>query len=91
LFEGKGEEVRRVCFDIETEPFSKEFGCAVHIQDKLVLAPKMRLACVFDGIEWHHFTANDAPALIEVLSKANEVTSFTAMDSMNWFFADITG
>ena len=46
---------KRVCFDLETEAFSQEFGRAPDLKTRLKHAPKMRLACAFDGSNWHVF------------------------------------
>ncbi len=69
-------KVRRVFFDIETEVFSREFGTAVDNKTRLKLAPRMRVACVFDGTEYLFYEPSDYRKLIGTLNTADEVISF---------------
>ena len=68
----------RVCFDIETEPFSAAFLDAATMQDKLREAPRMRIACVYVEHQrrYRFFTPADAGKLIQLLESADEVISF---------------
>jgi hypothetical protein len=68
--------ILRVCFDVETEPFCAEFKSAESIESRLKHAPKMRIACVFDGKEWLDYLPSEAPALIKLLEAADEVITF---------------
>lgn len=68
--------VKRVCFDLETEAFSKEFRDACDDETRRKHAPKLRLACVFDGTKWFFFLPEQATELLRILSTAQEVISF---------------
>lgn len=70
--------VKRVCFDIETEPFSEEFRKAESLSAKQRHAPKMRVACVYfeDAEQYRFFTADEVQELIAFLKQADEVISF---------------
>ena len=72
----------RVCFDIETEPFSKDFQNAFGTGEKVKYAPLMRVACVYSEInrKYRFFTPDDAADLLEVLRSADEVISFNGKD-----------
>lgn len=68
----------RVCFDIETEPFTQAFLDATSSEAKLKEAPRMRVACVY--VEhlrrYRFFTPYQSAQLIELLQSADEVISF---------------
>lgn len=68
----------RVCFDIETEPFSEEFRNAGSSDERKRFAPKMRVACVYSESSnaYSFFTPDRANQLIEVLQNADEVITF---------------
>lgn len=72
----KRDNIVRVCFDVETEPFCKKFRSAQSIESRLEHAPKMRIACVFDGKEWTDYQPSEAPVLIKLLEAADEVITF---------------
>ena len=66
---------KRVVFDVETEQFTEEFRHA-DIKTRLALAPKMRLACAFDGVRWIYFLPSEADRLVALLIRADEVVTF---------------
>jgi len=68
--------IKRVCFDVETELFSEHFRVAADTRNRLKHAPKMRLACAFDGIRWTYFLPMEATGLIKLLLEADEVITF---------------
>ncbi len=70
--------MKRLVFDIETEQFTLEFGCAKTRTDRVENAPKMRVACVFneDRNEHSYYTPETVEMLIEELITADEVISF---------------
>ncbi|MGH8474914.1 MAG: ribonuclease H-like domain-containing protein [Methylococcales bacterium] len=72
----KPKPLKRVCFDIETELFSEAFRIADNTKSRLKHAPKMRVACAFDGVRWMYFLPSEAPELIKLLLAADEVISF---------------
>jgi len=71
--------VMRLCFDVETELFSDQFRHAGTKAIRLTHAPKMRLACVYDGVTWMYFLPGEAPALIKLLSRADEIITFNGL------------
>lgn len=68
----------RVCFDVETEPFSDDFRNAKTLRARLKTVPRMRVACVFSERDrkYRYFTPHRADELIEVLRRAEEVITF---------------
>jgi hypothetical protein len=75
----KAKNPLRVCFDIETEAFSRKFESARTTEGRLRHAPKMRIACAFDGTKWTYYLPSDAAALIQLLEGADEVITFNGM------------
>lgn len=67
---------RFVVFDVETEQFAEQFRQAKDAKARLIYAPKMRLACAFDGIEWMYFVPSDSKKLVALLTEADEVITF---------------
>jgi len=67
---------KRVWFDVETELFSEHFRAAMDAKNRLRHAPKMRLACAFDGIRWMYFLPTQASELINLLLAADEIITF---------------
>ena len=69
---------RRVCFDIETEPFSDAFLRATSPQARLREAPRMRIACAYVEHEkrYRFFVSKQSDQLLELLQGADEVVSF---------------
>lgn len=76
----KAKQLKRVCFDMETELFSEEFRYARGTEDRLHHAPKMRVACAFDGVRWRYFLPSEAAELIGILLDADEVISFNGKE-----------
>ena len=70
--------MKRVIFDIETEPFSAQFNDAQTDATRKKYAPKMRVACVFDEEEdkYLYFEPHEAGNLVRTLQEADEVVSF---------------
>jgi hypothetical protein len=70
--------VKRIVFDIETEPFTKAFQEAESIRARTKLAPQMRLACTFDESRavYRYFGPREGRSLIKQLQSADEVISF---------------
>ncbi len=70
--------VKRLIFDIETEPFSQDFLNADTEKARTKHAPKMRVACVFDESqdEYTYYTPDNADALVKELLSADEIVSF---------------
>ncbi len=70
--------MKRVVFDIETEPFTESFQNAGPRAEKRKHAPKLRLACVFIQAtrKYRYFVQETASELISLLQSANEVISF---------------
>ncbi len=66
----------RLWLDIETEQFSASFRDARHNDVRLVHAPKMRLACVFNGASWHYFTPEHSSELLKLLRSCDEIITF---------------
>jgi len=66
----------RLFFDIETELFNQHFRDASDIATRQRHAPKMRIACVFDGEQWIYFLPEEADAFIALLLAADEVITF---------------
>jgi hypothetical protein len=66
----------RIVFDVETELFTSDFRAAKDIKARLASAPKMRLACAFDGVRWMYFLPSEAAELSALLAKADEVVTF---------------
>lgn len=71
--------IKRMCFDIETELFTEHFRNATNAQTRISHAPKMRVACVFDGDSWEYFLPSEATKLIALLQKADEIITFNGM------------
>ncbi len=67
---------KRMCFDIETESFSKDFEKSKDNETRLTHAPKMRLACVFDEKKWYYFLPSEVSNLIKLLNSADEIITF---------------
>ena len=57
----------RIVFDVETEQFTQDFRRANDIKTRLANTPKMRLACVFDGVQWRYFFPSEAAKLCALL------------------------
>jgi RNase_H superfamily len=72
----KAKPPKRLCFDIETELFTNDFRHARDFKDRLKHAPKMRIACTFDGERWMYFLPSEADALIALLVAADELITF---------------
>lgn len=72
-------KIKRVCFDIETELFSDSFRYARDIEARTHHAPRMRLACAFDGNVWHFFLPSDVGSLLRLLKSADEIISFNGL------------
>jgi hypothetical protein len=70
-----GTAIRRVFFDVETEVFTDDFGHARNSSTRIIHAPKMRVACAFDGIEWRYFLPSEAVQLIALLRSADEIVT----------------
>jgi len=70
--------VRRIVFDIETEPFTKAFRKAKSVATKIKHAPKLRLACAYieDTGEYRYFVPETAAKLVALLQRAKEIVSF---------------
>ncbi|MGA9061549.1 MAG: ribonuclease H-like domain-containing protein [Terracidiphilus sp.] len=70
--------MKRIVFDIETEPFSEEFKDATTAKARTKHAPKMRVTCIFDESrqEYRYFTPRNAAKLIKLLQSAGEIVSF---------------
>ncbi len=70
--------MKRIVFDIETEPFSEEFKDATTAKARTKHAPKMRVACTFAEScqEYRYFTPRNAAKFIRQLQSASEVVSF---------------
>ena len=69
----------RIVFDIETEPFSKAFAEAPDRNERLAFAPRMKVACTFDGTDWRFYTPAQAKELIAALQAADEVVSYNGL------------
>jgi hypothetical protein len=67
---------KRIFFDVETELFSEYFRRARDAETRIVHAPKMRLACAFDGSKWIYFLPSEATQLVSLLRGANEIVTF---------------
>ncbi len=76
----KPKKIRRVCFDIETEAFSKDFRNARDMETLLRNAPRMRVACAFDETTWQFFLASEFDNLVKLLLEADEVISFYGLN-----------
>jgi hypothetical protein len=70
--------VKRIAFDIETEPFSRKFMDAESVRSRTRCAPRMRVACVFDVSHgsYRYFDSNERKALVRLIQSADEVVSF---------------
>lgn len=70
--------MKRIVFDIETEPFTEAFKKAESVRLRIKHAPRMRVACVFDesSSAYLYFGPQEAPALIRLLQSADEIVSF---------------
>jgi hypothetical protein len=71
--------VTRLCLDIETELFTDHFRNARDTETRTLHAPKMRVACVFDGTDWKYFLPSEAAKLISMLRKADEIITFNGI------------
>jgi len=71
----------RIVFDVETEQFTQDFRRATDIKTRLASVPKMRLACVFDGVQWRYFLPSEAAKLCALLGKADELVTFNGNGS----------
>jgi hypothetical protein len=67
--------IKRIFIDVETEVFTDHFRRARDASNRLIHAPKMRVACAFDGAEWMHFLPSEAMRLIEMLRRADEIVT----------------
>ena len=76
----KQSPVNRVCFDLETEAISEPFRRAKSKRDRILNAPKMRLACVYLEAKrrYRFFTPAAAEDLLRTLGDADEIISFNA-------------
>jgi hypothetical protein len=68
--------IKRICFDVETEAFTDHFRFARDTKSRLLHAPKMRVACAFDGTQWMYFLPSDAAKLVALLRRADEIITF---------------
>lgn len=70
--------MKRLVFDIETEPFTQSFLDAPTESARIKHAPKMRIACIYNELkdEYRYYTPDNADGLIEELINAGEVISF---------------
>lgn len=70
--------MRRVVFDLETEPFTAAFKEATTGAGRLGHAPSLRLACAYveDLDEYRFYAPGEAGELIRLLETAGEVVSF---------------
>src|ERR1700732_4207054 len=68
--------IKRIFFDVETEVFTDHFRYARDVSSRLIHAPKMRVACAFDGAEWMYFLPSEAMQLIAMLRRADEIVTF---------------
>jgi hypothetical protein len=75
----KQKRLKRVCFDIETELFNDIFRRADTAAIRLKHAPKMRVACAFDGVRWRYFLPSEAAALVKLLASADEIITFNGL------------
>lgn len=66
------------CFDCETDPIPPGFNEALG-NDRLSLAPKLRLCCTFDGETWRDFWPGQAKELISQLKNAHTLLSFNGL------------
>lgn len=75
-----GDGIRRICFDIETEPFSAEFKAAKSRTERLKLAPAPRIVCAFleyeDTYRFYEPNQSSMAAFAQALVEADEVISF---------------
>ncbi|MFN0317649.1 MAG: ribonuclease H-like domain-containing protein [Burkholderiales bacterium] len=70
--------MKRIVFDIETEPFSEAFQKAESRAERRKHAPRFRLACAYiqETRKYRYFVPETATELISLLQRANEVISF---------------
>lgn len=70
--------MKRIVFDIETEPFSRAFRKAKSTATRIKHAPKLRLACAYieDTGEYRYFVPETAAKLVALLQRAKEIVSF---------------
>ncbi len=68
-----------MCFDVETESFTENFRNARTPEARMSLAPKMRVACAFDGRRWYYFLPSEAAGLIALASAADELITFNGL------------
>jgi hypothetical protein len=68
-----------LCFDVETESFTESFRNAYTSGARTLLAPKMRIACAFDGRTWYYFLPSEAAGLIALASNADELITFNGL------------
>jgi hypothetical protein len=72
--------IKRIFFDIETEVFTDEFERARNSATRVIHAPKMRVACTFDGAEWRYFLPSGAGQLIALIQGADEIVTFNGKE-----------
>ena len=66
--------INRVCFDIETEPFSEAFWKATTSAARQPYAPKLRVACVYSERDdtYRFYGPGQANDLVAALIAADE-------------------
>jgi uncharacterized protein YprB with RNaseH-like and TPR domain len=71
-------KIRRICWDIETDPFSQDFQQTRSFHERTKLAPTMHVACVYreETKKYEFFLPEQASALIARLCEADETVSF---------------
>jgi hypothetical protein len=72
--------IRRIFFDVETELFTDDFRRARDSSTRMTYAPKMRLACAFDGATWMYFLPSEAKQLVALLQGADEIITFNGKE-----------
>ena len=70
--------IGRVCFDLETQPFSEAFATAKARAGRIKHAPEMLLGCVYFQRrgEYRFFYPKQVASLVAVLQNADEVISY---------------
>ena len=70
--------MKRIVFDIETEPFCQGFRYATSTRMRLRLAPRLRVACLYDidRDKYRFFGPRQGRSLIRCLRSASELISF---------------
>lgn len=68
----------RIVLDFETEQFSSEFEQASSLGERMRLAPKLRVACIYSETtrDYRHYLPAQAAALIARLEAADEIVSY---------------